>query len=210
MVARTSPADRNAPPKALPGRAAARDHQPDILSPVAMMRITVFWSLAGFSLVAALVGCSGSATTDGPGGSLGGSGNAGGSPAAGSGGVGGSGVGGSGVGGSGVGGSGLGGSAGKGGAGGSAGAAGSGGSGIVCGARAGNTCSASEYCAYTVGQMCGAADDSATCQPRPSACDDIYMPVCGCDNKTYPSSCDAAMHGQGVSTAGVCAAPPAR
>jgi len=190
-----------------------------------MRCIALFASLA-VGLSTALLGCSGS-TTDGP------------SGPAGSSGAGSAGAGGSGVGGSGVGGSATGGSAGEGGGVSNAGAAGSGGScdpatmpsgdcvlcvcqvGMwvcteheclvtVCGARAGNTCSATEYCAYTAGQLCGAADASSTCQPRPAACDDIYMPVCGCDHKTYASSCDAALHGQGVNTLGACDGTPAQ
>src|SRR5450755_1002028 len=38
-------------------------------------------------------------------------------------------------------------------------------SGVACGARAGNTCSAQEYCAYTVGGLCGVADAVVRCQP---------------------------------------------
>jgi hypothetical protein len=193
------------------------------------MRITRRLSLASVGLFTALVGCSGNAVTDGPGGSLGGSGSAGGggTAGAGSGGVGAS-AGTSPSAGSG----GVAGHAASAGGSGTAGAAGTGGgctenppptdgcnscscmngqwecTAIIClktcGGFAGNTCSASEYCAYTVGQLCGAADASSTCQPRPQGCTDIYMPVCGCDQKTYPSSCDAAMHGQGVYTVGVC------
>jgi hypothetical protein len=74
----------------------------------------------------------------------------------------------------------------------------------ACGARAGNTCSNTEYCAYAEGDLCGAADAEALCKPRPVACDDIYAPVCGCDRMTYPSDCDAAMHGSGVYTSGPC------
>lgn len=180
-----------------------------------MSRIALRFSLAGAGLFVAMVGCGGSAATDVVGGSLGGSGNAGG-PAS--------------TGGNASGGAAP--SAGSGGAGG-AGTAGAGGGCVepaaptgsscnpctcvggqlactnifcpkTCGGFAGFTCAANEYCAYMPGQACGAADASSTCQARPDNCTDIYMPVCGCDQKTYPSACDANAHGQGIMSLGAC------
>jgi hypothetical protein len=74
----------------------------------------------------------------------------------------------------------------------------------ACGGFAGSTCAASEFCAYQVGQMCGAADASSTCQPRPTVCDKTYDPVCACDGKTYSNPCLANMAGFGVNTKGAC------
>jgi hypothetical protein len=76
--------------------------------------------------------------------------------------------------------------------------------GAACGARAGNTCSKDEYCAYVEGQHCGAADAEATCQPRPENCLNQFEPVCGCDNETYSNSCVANAAGMGVLSTGAC------
>jgi hypothetical protein len=73
-----------------------------------------------------------------------------------------------------------------------------------CGGWLGNTCTAREYCAYLPGAYCGGADASATCKPRPTACDAVYSPVCGCDGNTYGNTCEAASKGTGVMSNGAC------
>ncbi|MEO8906416.1 MAG: hypothetical protein ABI488_27545 [Polyangiaceae bacterium] len=74
-----------------------------------------------------------------------------------------------------------------------------------CGGRAGNTCTAAEYCAYRPGGLCGQADAQAVCLPRPSACSTLAQPVCGCDGKSYLNTCSAALGGTGVIQTGACA-----
>ncbi len=82
-----------------------------------------------------------------------------------------------------------------------------GGSGAACGGFAGLTCGATEYCDYGA-NTCGAADEQGTCQARPTSCNDIYQPVCGCDGVVHGNACDAASAGSDVSDwEGSCTAP---
>lgn len=57
---------------------------------------------------------------------------------------------------------------------------------------------------------CGAADQTGTCKAKPQVCDDIYLAVCGCDDKTYPNACEANAKGISVAKTGECGAtaPP--
>ena len=73
-----------------------------------------------------------------------------------------------------------------------------------CGARAGDTCTADEYCAYQPSGLCGQADAQATCKPRPSSCSGTGAAVCGCDQRTYPSACEANKAGTGIFADGAC------
>jgi hypothetical protein len=45
------------------------------------------------------------------------------------------------------------------------------------------------------------------CKTRPEVCPAIYQPVCGCDDKPYPSACAASAAGISVAREGECAAP---
>lgn len=74
----------------------------------------------------------------------------------------------------------------------------------ACGGLLGLTCPEDQFCAYAPDAICGFADATGTCSPRPEACPAVYMPVCGCDGKTYGSSCDAASAGVSVAADGEC------
>lgn len=78
----------------------------------------------------------------------------------------------------------------------------------LCGGWVGDTCAADEFCSFTATQICGWADASGFCAPRPEACIQTFDPVCGCDSQTYGNSCMAAASGTSVSAQGACEAQP--
>ena len=68
-----------------------------------------------------------------------------------------------------------------------------------CGGLTGATCADDEFCDYEPEAMCGAGDQTGTCQPRPDACA-LACPapefqVCGCDGEKYCTECDAQAAG---------------
>ena len=43
---------------------------------------------------------------------------------------------------------------------------------------------------YSLAAMCGIADGSGVCRPRPQGCTADCPGVCGCDGKTYGNDCE--------------------
>jgi len=75
--------------------------------------------------------------------------------------------------------------------------------GALCGTRGVSAdCGEGLYCAYK--SDCGATDAGGKCSKKPMMCTKIYMPVCGCDGKTYGSDCTAASAGVSVMRKGEC------
>ena len=73
----------------------------------------------------------------------------------------------------------------------------------MCGGIAGLPCPEGLFCFMDVGQCLG-PDASGICQAKPQACDTVYAPVCGCDQKTYANACSAAAAGINVIREGQC------
>lgn len=67
-------------------------------------------------------------------------------------------------------------------------------------------CSEDEWCDSPVNQ-CAEDPNPGECKARPTGCDDILLPVCGCDGKVYPNECEAQAVGVDVGE-GVDCEPP--
>ena len=61
-------------------------------------------------------------------------------------------------------------------------------------------CGLTSYCARATGDCAG----TGTCEPRPLLCSGAWIPVCGCNGKTYANACKAASVGVVVSKTGAC------
>ena len=81
---------------------------------------------------------------------------------------------------------------------------GGGNGGQSCGGLLGKACPNAQYCDYAPDALCGAADATGICTDKPTACDAIRKPVCGCDDNTYGNACEAALKGVSVVSEGEC------
>jgi hypothetical protein len=77
-------------------------------------------------------------------------------------------------------------------------------SGGMCGGFMGAQCGKNEWCSYSADNVCGVADGTGVCKPRPEVCTKEYLPVCGCNAKTYSNACEAHADGVSVAYVGTC------
>jgi len=83
------------------------------------------------------------------------------------------------------------------------------GSGGACGGPDGVDCPDGEFCNYETtagGQGCPikVPNASGICQTKPTTCPNEYVPVCGCDQRSYGTICNAHQNGQAPLHEGEC------
>lgn len=73
----------------------------------------------------------------------------------------------------------------------------------VCGGFIGVPCPEGQFCQFAPGR-CHVSDDQGQCRPIPTACPEVWRPVCGCDGVTYGNPCKAATEGVSIKNEGEC------
>jgi hypothetical protein len=62
----------------------------------------------------------------------------------------------------------------------------------TCGGKTGVACDNGLFCDPKPGS-CSNADAQGTCKQVPEICQQVYLPVCGCDNRKYSNDCARVM-----------------
>jgi hypothetical protein len=77
--------------------------------------------------------------------------------------------------------------------------------GQACGGIAGIVCADGLWCDPTPANACGGADLMGSCKDPGFLCSQIYLPVCGCDGKTYSNDCVRVQSSAQLAHDGACA-----
>ena len=75
--------------------------------------------------------------------------------------------------------------------------------GAKCGGFIPLTCGPHEFCQRPAG-ICFFPDIEGTCTKVPFVCSRLYLPVCGCDGKTYGNDCERQQAKVSLAHAGKC------
>ena len=76
--------------------------------------------------------------------------------------------------------------------------------GETCGGIAALQCEDGYFCKLEDGACRTTADVAGTCREIKPFCTREYAPVCGCNAKTYPNTCEAHADGTSVAHKGAC------
>lgn len=76
--------------------------------------------------------------------------------------------------------------------------------GRLCGGIVGVACPQGQVCELPAGE-CQVADNQGMCVARPDACLAVFLPVCGCDGRTYGNNCERLRAGVPKDHDGECA-----
>jgi hypothetical protein len=73
-----------------------------------------------------------------------------------------------------------------------------------CGGFAGLTCPTGQWCDPQPANACGGADLLGVCKDPGFACAQVFIPVCGCDGKTYSNDCTRVQNKVQLAHDGAC------
>lgn len=75
----------------------------------------------------------------------------------------------------------------------------------MCGGIQGKVCSDTSFVCDMPAHLCKSADAAGICKKRPEVCPQIFLPVCGCDGKTYSNDCFRLANAVSKNHDGACA-----